>query len=944
MGVESRNPAPGETTFATEDILRGAFDLAPIGMTLAGPDGRWLRVNEAMGRMLGYSPEELLELGYVAVTHPDDLDANETQIRRFWSAETGALQWEKRYVHRDGHTVWGLVSISMVQADPAVAIAQIQDITETKLAEERLRRRDAILAAVASAAGSLLAAPDWRDVIESVLEELGKASGASRACIFRGEPERDGAEATARPYAWCAPGVPDDWVLERRPGTALGLDSWARELEAGRHCQSHARTLPPAERAYLEARQIRSALAVPIHADGRWWGSIGFDECVEERVWSAVEVEALRAAAGAIGAAIARQAAEQSLRDAENRYRTLIEHLPLTFYVDNADASISAVYMSPQIEEVLGYPVADWLTDPDFFGKIVHPDDREHQLGAPWPHTGVNDDEYRMIARDGRTVWFHDRYVIIRDEAGRPQYVQGYMLDITERKQVEEELRATNETLQALIDASPLSIVAVDRDERVTLWSRGAERIFGWKAAETIGQPLPFDERELAEEDERLRAAAGREETIDGLESSRLRKDGSPVDLASYYSPLRDAHGKAVGMLMISADVTQRKALEAQLLHSQRMEAVGRLAGGIAHDFNNLLTAIRGYADFLREGLGEGTSLRRDAEEISRAGERASGLVRQLLAFSRGQVLRPEIVDLNDVVRQIESMLRRLIGEDVELVIDLDGTLASVSADAGQLEQTIINLAVNAREAMPDGGTFTMRTRNVVVSGPEASRLGLRPGRYVRLAAEDTGIGMDESTRLRAFDPFFTTKAQGTGLGLSTVYGIVTQSGGRVDAESEPGAGSVFSLFLPAVSATRREPADPPPRAELDGGSETVLLVEDEEVVRNLARRILRDSGYRVIEAGSGEEALHLAGEHAGRIDLLLTDVVMPGMNGRELADRLVEIRPGTRVVFMSGYTEDVILQRGVSGERAFLAKPFTPPMLARSVREALDAPARAAS
>ena len=231
---------------------------------------------------------------------------------------------------------------------------------------------------------------------------------------------------------------------------------------------------------------------------------------------------------------------------------------------------------------------------------------------------------------------------------------------------------------------------------------------------------------------------------------------------------------------------------------------------------------------------------------------------------------------------------------------------------------------------MPDGGTFTMRTRNVVVSGPEASRLGLQPGTYVRLSAEDTGIGMDESTRLRAFDPFFTTKAQGTGLGLSTVYGIVTQSGGRVDAESRPGAGSVFSVFLPAVSATPREPAEPPPSAELDGGSETVLLVEDEEVVRNLARRILRDGGYRVIEAGSGEEALHLAGEHAGRIDLLLTDVVMPGMNGRELADRLVEIRPGTRVVFMSGYTEDVILQRGVSGERAFLAKPFTPPMLAR--------------
>jgi PAS domain S-box-containing protein len=942
MGVDSRNPAPGEPTFATEEILRGAFDLAPIGMTIAGPDGRWLRVNEALGRMLGYAPAELLDLGYQAVTHPEDRGHTEAQIERLWSGTDGTLSWEKRYVHRAGHTVWGLVNISILQADPTIAIAQIQDITKRKAAEEALSRRDAILAAVASTASSLLTAADWREVIDGVLEELGRASDASRACIFRTEPEPDGESVTRRPYAWCAPGVPDDWVLARAPGLAVGLDSWASDLEAGRPRQAHARTLPEPERLYLEARQIRSALAVPIHVDGRWWGSIGFDECLEERVWTAAEVEALRAAAGAIGAAVARQATVQSLREAEQRYRTLIEHLPLTFYVDKTDATISAVYMSPQIEQVLGYPVSDWVTDPDFFGKVVHPDDRDRQLGAPWPGEGVHEDEYRLIAKDGRTVWFHDRYVIVANEAGEPQYAQGYMLDVTERKHVEEALRATNETLQALIDASPLSIIAVDREERVTLWSRGAERIFGWTAAETLGGPLPFDREELAEENELLLSAGPAETT--GLESTRQRKDGSAVDLASYYAPLRDAGGQRVGMLMISADVTERKALAAQLLHSQRMEAVGRLAGGIAHDFNNLLTAIRGYADFLREGLPEGSSMRRDAEEISRAGERASALVRHLLAFSRAQMLRPEVLDLNDVVRDTETMLSRLIGEDIDLVIELEDAVAPVSADTGQLEQTIINLAVNAREAMPDGGTLTIRTANVLVGEREARRLELEPGAYVRLSTEDTGIGMDESTRLRAFEPFFTTKAQGTGLGLSTVYGIVTQSGGQIEAESKQGQGTIFSVYLPAVSAEVREPAASPPTIGLGRASETVLLVEDEAVVRNLARRVLRDSGYRVIEARSGEEALRLAGEHADRIDLLLTDVVMPGMNGRELADRLGEIRPGTRVVFMSGYTEDVILKRGVSGDLAFLAKPFTPPMLARSVREALDAPARAAS
>ena len=519
------------------------------------------------------------------------------------------------------------------------------------------------------------------------------------------------------------------------------------------------------------------------------------------------------------------------------------------------------------------------------------------------------------------------------------------MLDITERKQVEEELRATNETLQALIDASPLSIVAVDRDERVTLWSRGAERIFGWTGCRD-DRPAVALRREGARRGGRAAPrAAGRTETIGGLESTRLRKDGSPVDLASYYSPLRDAHGKAVGMLMISADVTQRKALEAQLLHSQRMEAVGRLAGGIAHDFNNLLTAIRGYADFLREGLGEGTSLRRDAEEISRAGERASGLVRQLLAFSRGQVLRPEIVDLNDVVRQTESMLRRLIGEDVELVIELDGTLASVSADAGQLEQTIINLAVNAREAMPDGGTLTIAhaERGRRRPGGEQARAS-SPAAYVRLSAEDTGIGMDESTRLRAFDPFFTTKAQGTGLGLSTVYGIVTQSGGRVDAESQPGAGSVFSLFLPAVSATPREPAD--------------------AAAARRARRRLRDGaacrgrGGRTQSRPTDPSRQRLP-RHRGRLGRggappgrRACGPDRPPAHRRRNArhERPRARRPPRRDPARHARRLHVRLHRGRDpparrlGERAFLAKPFTPPMLARSVREALDAPARAAS
>jgi signal transduction histidine kinase len=393
--------------------------------------------------------------------------------------------------------------------------------------------------------------------------------------------------------------------------------------------------------------------------------------------------------------------------------------------------------------------------------------------------------------------------------------------------------------------------------------------------------------------------------------------------------------------LMVARDVTERKALEAQLLHSQRMEAVGRLAGGIAHDFNNLLTAIQGYSDFLLGELPRGSEPWLDAEQIARASERAESLVRQLLTFSRKQVLQPEVIDLNAIVRDIDSMLRRLIGEDIELETALDPGLAWINADAAQIEQLIINLAVNAREAMPDGGSLRIGTGNVPDGGARGEGRELT-GPLVSISVEDTGIGMDEETKLRAFEPFFTTKDHGTGLGLSTAYGIVTQSGGKIDVESAPGKGAVFSAYFPAVHAAgRRASQRTDDAASPNGGSETVLLVEDEDVVRDLAHRILSMSGYKVIEAGSGEEALQVADTYGGTIDLLVTDVVMPGMNGRELADRLLELKPGTRILYMSGYTEDIVIQRGVSEDRAFIAKPFTPAELIRTVRVALDAPSQ---
>jgi signal transduction histidine kinase/ActR/RegA family two-component response regulator len=411
-----------------------------------------------------------------------------------------------------------------------------------------------------------------------------------------------------------------------------------------------------------------------------------------------------------------------------------------------------------------------------------------------------------------------------------------------------------------------------------------------------------------------------------------VSETGEPVDLGEVeYTDYRippSIFTKKVFLLargriaVTSENVTGRRELEARLQQAQKMEAVGRLAGGVAHDFNNLLTAIAGYSEFLISGLQD-DHLRRHAEEIKKASARAAALTGQLLAFSRRQVLQPRVLDLNAVVSDMDMMLRRLIGEDVELVNVLEPELGAVLADPTQLEQVIVNLAVNARDAMPQGGSVTIETANV--------------GEFVELRMTDTGIGMTEAERAQLFDPFFTTKVGGTGLGLATVYGVVEQSGGSIEVDSAPGEGSSFRILLPAVEDPAL-PAAPDHDESPASGSETVLLVEDELVVRRLVAEILETSGYTVLQAGDGPSALELLRRHADGIDLLITDVVMPGMSGPEVAERVVALRPGTEVLYISGYTDSAIDHHGVLEPGiAFLQKPFSADELTRKVRTVLD-------
>jgi len=427
---------------------------------------------------------------------------------------------------------------------------------------------------------------------------------------------------------------------------------------------------------------------------------------------------------------------------------------------------------------------------------------------------------------------------------------------------------------------------------------------------------------------------------LHGLVAEWTRKDGNSTAVRLSGRAISDESG-TVTFELFTEDVTERRALEQQLRQSQKMEAIGRLAGGIAHDFNNLLMVISGYSEFLLEGLGPDPSLRGPAQEISAAAERATSLTRQLLAFSRKQMLAPKVLDLNDVVTENLRMLTRLIGEDIDLVMIPGPELVPVKVDPGQIEQVILNLAVNARDAMPQGGKLTIETNNVTLDENYARiHAPVRPGEYVMLAISDTGVGMDSETQSRIFEPFFTTKGpKGTGLGLSTVYGIVKQSGGYIWVYSEPGKGTSFKIYFPRAVEAEPVPAEPAAAVEsAEPPRETILLVEDEGNLRRLTRHFLENQGYTVLEAADGAAAVQIAVAHQGTIHLLLTDVIMPGMNGRELAQRVSEIRPNIKVLYMSGYTENAIGHNGtLDAGVTLLQKPFNLQALKAKVREVLD-------
>jgi PAS domain S-box-containing protein len=931
--VTERRQAEGAQR-VSEAQYRLLFERNLAGVVVTRIDGAILEANEAAARIFGIgSREELLRKRMPEFYFdPADRAALAETVVRDQSVTTREL----RFRRADGRTVWVLANVNVLYDTPDGAVFQstLFDITERKRAETRLAAQHAVVSILAEASSMREAAPR---ILQAVCEIKGWDVGDIWQLDERGEVascldvwQREDVDAA-------------DFVdLSRRITFGRGEGLPGRVWASGRPCWivDVANEANFARAAAAGKAGLRGAFGFPIQCGNELLGVVEFFSR-ESRQPDETSMQLFGSLGSQIGQFAVRKRAEESLATERILLRAVADGTTDAMFVKDRQGryllfnEAAARFVGKPAAEVLGHDDTG-LFDPESARTAMERDRLVMESGQ------AKTEEERLTAA-GVTRTYLATKAPYRDARGEVVGVIGVSRDITDHKRAEESLAAERTLLRTLIDSMPEVVFTKDMEGRFTLSNPASVQLVGCTSeGELVGKTVfDFFPRELADAYQSDDAQALGGQSIIDREEPCVDAAGNRRWYLTIKTPLRDQSGAIVGLVGISRDITERRQLEQQFRQAQKMEAFGQLAGGVAHDFNNVLQVITGFGDLLLETLRPADPAREMVGQMVKAGERAAGLTRQLLAFSRQQVLVPRVLELNAVVADLEKMLRRVIGEDIDLKTALQPGLGRVKADPGQIDQVVMNLAVNARDAMPQGGRLTIETQNVELDGEYARlHVGVRTGHYVLLAVSDTGCGMTPEVQARIFEPFFTTKeiGKGTGLGLSTVFGIVRQAGGHVAVYSEPGIGTSFKVYLPRVDDAALSVAPKSDRPPSSKGAETVLLVEDEESVRTLTRIILLGKGYTVLEASDGAEALSVAGRHEGPIHLLLSDVVMPILGGRELAERLVGLHPEMKVLFQSGYTDDAVVRHGVLQEKVhFLQKPYSPAALATKVREVLD-------
>jgi two-component system cell cycle sensor histidine kinase/response regulator CckA len=908
-------------------VVEHALDLVSV----LDHEGHLVYASPSHEHVLGYQPGDLVGTDPRELVHPDDLPAARRTLGSF-----GGLAPRYRLRHRDGSWVYVEGHATTLPGDdPARRYLVVsRDVTARTRAE---LRRDAQYGVTRVLAGSRTVAQAadavLRVVGETLMWELGllwRVDGDSLRLVSQWQSDdlatRE-VEAIGRTIVVRRG--------ERLPGRVWesGEAEWIPDVIADRGLPAR----DPDDRRCLAA-----AIAVPVTGGGGTWGVLEFCGC-KRRGSDDDRLRVFASFGGQLGQFIERTHAEEAVRAEEARKHAILESALDAIVTMDHHGRI--VEFNPAAERIFGHEaravVGRQLADVLIPERLrdAHRHGLERYLeGGPATILGERI-EMSALHADGHEIPVE--LAVSRVNLPGPPLFSGYIRDITARKRAEEELHGSRAMLAAIIDGTPDAVFIKDCAGRYLLINAAGAAALGRTVDEVLGR----DDTELMELDaaidimERDRAVMDSGETV--VAEEEVIADGQTSVFLATKTPYRDAAGAVMGLIGIAHDVTERRRLEAELQQAQKMEAIGRLAGGVAHDFNNILSVIRGFSDLAQRQLGGADASVDDwLQQVTRAADQGTGLTRQLLAFSRRQPIETEVLSLNAVVADMDALLRRVLGEDLRLVTVFGASPGAVQANRGQLEQVVMNLAVNARDAMPEGGKLTVETAEVALDEDAAGRLGLTPGTHVRLKVTDTGTGMDAELQTRIFEPFFTTKGvgRGTGLGLSTVYGIVTQNGGHIGVHSALGIGSTFVIHLPAAP-----PEAVTPRADMEvGGGEgltgTLLVAEDDDVLRGLIQAMLEEGGYDVLTARSGDEALEIASAFSGGIDALVTDVVMPGMRGPDLAARLRSKRPELRVVFITGYGNHPFEQDLRPGD-TFLTKPFGMEALLSALGEILPAP-----